>query len=83
MTDKYAERTATESELHNRIAAAVVAVIGDSLGSGTELGLDIADAVIAELGLSQECSWHVPVSKWAPHNPKHVRYVTDWKADHD
>jgi hypothetical protein len=47
------------------------------------LYLGQADAVIAELGLRQECSWHVPVSKWAPHNPKHVRYVTDWKADNE
>ena len=42
------------SDLRTRIATIVVSVIGDSLGSGTELGLDIADAVIRELGLRRE-----------------------------
>ena len=62
------------TDLRTRIARALLkAPLTDEFG--------LADAVIAELGLSQECSWHVPVSKWAPHNPKHVRYVTDWKQD--
>jgi hypothetical protein len=61
-----------ESSLRDRIAAAVVSVIGNTLGSGTELGLDVADAVIAELGLWQQWSnWH----------PGHYRWVTDWKVD--
>jgi hypothetical protein len=44
------------TDLRTRIAAAVVSVIGDTLGSGTELGLDVADAVIAELDMSIPCA---------------------------
>jgi hypothetical protein len=51
------------SDLRTRIAAAVVSVIGNTLGSGTELGLDVADAVIAELGLEEE----LPVGDVAAH----------------
>jgi hypothetical protein len=58
-------------DLRTRIAAAVVSVIGNTLGSGTELGLDVADAVIRELGLIRD-----PFSTVA-----FCRYVTQWQPN--
>ncbi len=58
-------------DLRTRIAAAVVSVIGNTLGSGTELGLDVADAVIAELGLHIDS----PANGWLQAR------TAMWKAD--
>ena len=72
------------SDLRTRIAAIVVSVIGDSLGSGTELGLDVADAVIAELGMREQTgnnAAYPQVIPCADYLRTHHRYVTDWKAD--
>jgi hypothetical protein len=72
------------TDLRTRIAAIVVSVIGDSLGSGTELGLDVADAVIAELGMREQTgnnAAYPQVIPCADYLRTHHRYVTDWKAD--
>ena len=67
MTDKYAERTATQSELHNRIAAAIRSA--DVMPStDCDPYVEMADAVIAELKLRRETVGliHRYVTNWLP-----------------
>jgi hypothetical protein len=81
MTDKYAERTATQSELHNRIAKVLNRHKTDDQYDewadcqcghvGQRWDDHVADAVIAELGLIRD-----PFSTVA-----FCRYVTQWQPN--
>jgi len=60
------------SDLRTRIAAALQSADDDYAIDQTNAYLNLADAVIRELGLWKQLSnWH----------PGHYRHVTDWKAD--
>jgi hypothetical protein len=59
-------------DLRTCIADAIKAADNDYAIDQTNAYLNMADAVIRELGLWQQLSnWH----------PGYYRYVTDWKAD--
>jgi hypothetical protein len=76
------------SDLRTRIAYAIAQADGDEPGmEPASCDYEMADAVIAELGLKREETLHsvlpdydrntVRANVWA------TRYVTEWKADHE
>jgi hypothetical protein len=67
------------SDLRTRIAYAIAQADGDEPGmEPAACDYEMADAVIAELGLTKEDEYN-PYNPFPP--PYRVRYVTEWKAE--